>query len=297
MTTSGHRSYSYAESLKSDISDELINTYLVRPLGGLVVRVIYPTPITPNAVTIASTVAGLLAALLYALNVPMITIAAGVCLAVKDILDSADGQLARAKQKFSRAGRFLDSISDFVVNLCAMMAIFATLTVTFHNLWYVILGLLAFAGITFRVSYHVFYQTSFLHLREHYGTNRLTEEIRPEDLGADRWTLTLQRIFYGLYGWQDALMVRLDLWSRHGAALTPSQKELWYADRIALRISGFIGLGTELWLLILCSLANRLDVYVWINLGVMNGVLVAAVLYRRTRCAQRVRREERSVPA
>jgi phosphatidylglycerophosphate synthase len=296
MAATGERTYSYTESLKSDVSDEMVNTYLVRPLAGLVVRVMYATPITPNMVTIASTVAGLLAAVLYALNVPMFTIAAGGCLAVKDILDSADGQLARAKQKFSRAGRFLDSISDFVVNLCVMTAIFATRTVTFHNLWYILLGVLAFAGITLRVSYHVFYQTSFLHLGERYETNRVTEEIRPEDLRADRRTVMLQRIFFGLYGWQDALMVRLDFWSRHGATLTPTQKELWYADSTALRISGCMGLGTELWLLILCSLANWLDRYVWLNLGVMNGVLVAAVLYRRRICAGRVRRGERSVP-
>jgi phosphatidylglycerophosphate synthase len=31
---------------------------------------------------------------------------AGLCMTLKDLLDSADGQLARAKQMYSRFGRF-----------------------------------------------------------------------------------------------------------------------------------------------------------------------------------------------
>ena len=46
--------YSYRNSLKSDTSDEIINTYLLRPIAGIIVWVLYYTPITPNQVTIVS---------------------------------------------------------------------------------------------------------------------------------------------------------------------------------------------------------------------------------------------------
>ena len=99
--------YSYRSSLKSDKSDELINTYLLRPLAGLIVWVLYYTPITPNQVTIASIMAGFASAFFYAKGTPDAFVIAGLLVTVKDLLDSADGQLARAKEKFSRVGSCL----------------------------------------------------------------------------------------------------------------------------------------------------------------------------------------------
>ena len=46
--------YSYDLSVKSDISDELINVYVMRPAAGLLVRALYRTSITPNQVTLAA---------------------------------------------------------------------------------------------------------------------------------------------------------------------------------------------------------------------------------------------------
>ena len=115
--------YAYRSSLKSDFSDELINTYLLRPIAGLIVRLLYPTPVTPNQVTIASTVAGIVAAFFYLDGTPGAVVAAGLLVTLKDLLDSADGQLARAKGTYSRIGRFLDSIGDFVVDAAVFGAI------------------------------------------------------------------------------------------------------------------------------------------------------------------------------
>ena len=115
--------YEYGKSVKSSVSDELINTYVLRPIAGLFVRAIYGTGITPNQVTVASIIAGLAAALVY-LNGHSIAVAcAGLLVTLKDVLDSVDGQLARAKQEYSRLGRFLDSIGDFVVNLALFASV------------------------------------------------------------------------------------------------------------------------------------------------------------------------------
>ncbi|PIU44560.1 MAG: hypothetical protein COS95_08330 [Ignavibacteriales bacterium CG07_land_8_20_14_0_80_59_12] len=49
--------YRYEESLKSPLSDELVNTCLLRPVAGQITRILYPTRITPNGVTAASLLA------------------------------------------------------------------------------------------------------------------------------------------------------------------------------------------------------------------------------------------------
>jgi len=280
------RQYSYDLSVKSDVSDELINVYVLRPVAGFLVRFLYRTPITPNHVTIAATVSGFIAAALYFVANPPATACAGAFLTLKDLLDSADGQLARAKHMYSRAGRFLDSIGDFFVNLSAFVAIGYVLSVVWGSVLSLAVAALGFLGITLRVSYHVYYQTSFLHLQQKYSMNRITEEIREEDLLTDRLTLLLQRLFLLLYGWQDRLMVRIDMWCRGRDEHTIREQD-WFADRIGLRLSGFLGLGTELFLLTVCSVMNQLTWYFCCNLGLMNGLWLVNIWYRRKVLAPR----------
>jgi phosphatidylglycerophosphate synthase len=274
--------YSYQASVKSDASDELINTHLLRPIAGLLVRALYRTGVTPNHVTLAATASGFAAAALYLQGTPLMTAVAGLCLTGKDILDSADGQLARAKWMFSRAGRFLDSIGDFAVNLAVFAAIAGAMTHGGSGWDIRALCLCAFLGVSLRVSYHVFYQTSFLHLRNAYTGNRTSEEIRAEDAQEDRLTYVLHRTFLVLYGWQDALIARLDAACRGASARSENADRTWYGDVTGVRLSGFLGLGTELFLLMACSLINRLDLYLWITIAGMNLVWGVCLVYRGT---------------
>ena len=276
----GIEGYSYRDSVKSDASDELINTYVMRPIAGLLVKVLYRTRVTPNQVTLAATASGLAAASLYWQGVPLLTALAGLCLEGKDLLDSADGQLARAKGLFSRAGRFLDSIGDFAVNLAVFSAIAAAMVRGGGGAGIPLLCLCAFLGVSLRVSYHVFYQTSFLHLRNAYKGNRISEEIREEDANEDRLTSSLHRTFLILYHWQDALVARLDAACRGRSGASGMTDERWYGDVTGVRLSGFLGLGTELFILMLCSVTDCLDVYLWINIAGMNLVWLGCILYR-----------------
>lgn len=280
--------YSYDLSVKSHVSDELINVYFVRPVAGLLVRALYHTPITPNQVTLAATLSGFTAATLYSLANPTATMWAAAFVMLKDLLDSADGQLARATQKFSRAGRFLDSIGDFLVNLAVFGTIGYVLSVESGSVLHIALASIGFIGITLRVSYHVYYQTSFLHLQRLYPANRVTEEIREEDLRTDRKTLVLQHMFQLLYGWQDRLMVRIDMWCRGRGGHTVREQD-WLADRVGLHLSGCLGLGTELFLLTMCSAVNQLTWYLYCNLGLMNALWLANIWYRRKVLALRAR--------
>lgn len=279
--------YRYRASVKSDLSDELINTYLLRPLAGLLVRLLYNTPATPNQVTIVAILAGIAAAVFYALGTETAIMTAGLLVTAKDLLDSADGQLARAKSLYSRSGRFLDSIGDVVVNFFIFTAIGLTFYRTTGDWMPVVLCGTGFVGITLRVSYHVFYQASYLHLEGAYEKNRIIEEITDEDRRGERAALQLQKLFVAIYGWQDRLMLRIDEWCRRGR-FDEDFRERWYSDKAGLRLSGFLGFGTELFLLTLCSLVNRLELYLFLNLGVMNALLVCSVAYRRWVLAARI---------
>ncbi len=280
--------YAYARSIKSDASDEIINTYLMRPAAGVLVRLLYRTRVRPNHVTLAAIAFGILSAVFYSFGLPLLTSTAGLLLTCKDLLDSADGQLARATQTYSRAGRFLDSLGDILVNFLVFFSITAVLVAQRGTLWMILPGALGFLGITLRVSYHVFYHTSYLHLHDSYSVNRLTEDMREEDYAADRLTFRLHTLFLRLYGWQDRMMEKIDAWCRGGKITSTELLEQWYDDPFGLRVSGLLGLGTELALLTICSLLNNLGLYFVLNLLVMNGVWCGSILYRRRRLARRL---------
>ena len=206
----------FKQSLKSDayFADELINIYLLRPIASMIVWLVYPTSVTPNLVTTVAIVIGVTAAFVYSVDTPMATAVAGTLVLLKDVFDDADGQLARAKALYSRRGRFFDSVADFVVNVL----IFAAITDVVYKMHpmasTLVLGFLSFLGITLRVSYHVYYQVSFLHLEGGYTFNRIVEEITDDDRSGDPVALYLQQQFTLIYSWQDKLMYFIDQWCK-----------------------------------------------------------------------------------
>lgn len=267
----------------------MINTYLLRPIAGILVRVLYNTRITPNHVTIASIFAGMIAGVMYFFGEYGTIPAAGLFVTLKDILDSADGQLARAKSISSRIGRFLDSIGDLFVNLIIFSAIGWFLFNKTEDVLYLTLSFVAFLGITLRVSYHVYYHVSFLHTKGEYHQNRTIETLSVNDRQSDSTTIVLQRIYQIIYGWQDQLMHFIDTWSRNWEE-DLSFKERWFSDQIGLRISGIIGIGTELFLLTICSVFEALEFYVVLNVSIMNGILLTSIFYRKIILRRRLRR-------
>ncbi len=272
----------YRQTLKSDAfySDELINVLILRPIAALFVWLVYPTTLTPNHVTLLAIVAGFEAGGAYWIGTPAAIAAGGVLIVLKDILDDADGQLARAKNLYSRRGRFLDSLGDVAVNIVVFAALTHAVYRIHTNATTVWFGILSLLGITLRVSYHVFYQASFLHLQNRYELNRISEEVTGEDAGGDPVALRLQEWFQIVYGWQDRLMIRIDRWCR-GESFDETHLPVWYSDRLGLRLSGLMGFGTEYALLGFCSWFNALDGYFLLNVFLMNGIWLSSVLYRR----------------
>jgi phosphatidylglycerophosphate synthase len=76
-------------------------------------------PISPNQVTVASLLAGLLAAGLIAqARLPVLLGLA--CFQLSVVLDHADGEIARLKFQFTKLGKWLDNWSDHAVDLAVL---------------------------------------------------------------------------------------------------------------------------------------------------------------------------------
>jgi phosphatidylglycerophosphate synthase len=106
----------FKESLKNYESEELADLYIFRPLGHLVVKIVYHTNLTPNQISLLSVLSSLTAGILYAVGMKWSWIAAACFYFFYCVLDCVDGQIARLKGTGTKTGRIVDGIADYAAH-------------------------------------------------------------------------------------------------------------------------------------------------------------------------------------
>jgi phosphatidylglycerophosphate synthase len=125
--------------------DTRLDTVFHRRCSRVVSRVAVGLGITPNAITIASLVVGLLAAWTFWNATPLAAVLGLVVYAVAVILDHADGEVARLTLTESAIGEWLDIAADTIIHAAVVLALGATsAALTGRG---TLLGALAAAGV------------------------------------------------------------------------------------------------------------------------------------------------------
>lgn len=102
---------SYKDTLKSMDTEETIDLCFYRPIGYMWAVLCAKVGIKPNAITIASIFIGVAAGIMFYYTDLWFNIIGMLLLIWANSFDSADGQLARMTQQYSRIGRILDGVS------------------------------------------------------------------------------------------------------------------------------------------------------------------------------------------
>lgn len=116
----GDDSSLFGRSRKPAPTRELVAELAYRPLAHVLVLVLLPLRVPPPAVVVAGLVAGLAAAVEIARGALVL---AALLVILKTVLDGADGALARAADRVTAFGRYLDSDCDLVVNAALFAAL------------------------------------------------------------------------------------------------------------------------------------------------------------------------------
>tara|TARA_B100000795_G_scaffold5787_1_gene4283 strand:- start:10798 stop:11562 length:765 start_codon:yes stop_codon:yes gene_type:complete len=174
-----------------------------RPIAKIIANSLKHTTFTPIHVTIGFIISGLIAT--YCILKGHFLLAA-FFLILKSILDAADGELARVKEKPSYTGRYLDSVADIILN-----AIF------FISIWYItntafLICLLAFLGMQLQGTLYNYY---YVILRNKFGgdtTSRVFEYKTPIALEGEKQKHVniLFALYKTLYGAFDKTIYVLD---------------------------------------------------------------------------------------
>lgn len=203
-----------------------------RPIAKIIANSLKNTAFTPIHVTIAFVIAGLIAIACILFNYYWAT---AFFLVLKSILDAADGELARVKNTPSYTGRYLDSVSDIILNLLILLTIWH---VTDGSL---LLTLLAFIGIQLQGTLYNYY---YVILRNRYNgdtTSRIFESETPKALKGEKQRdvnilFGLYTLFYGVF---DKIIYAID-----SDAVTSKNLPNWLMTAVST-----FGLGFQLLLI------------------------------------------------
>jgi len=258
----------YKKSLKTVEIEEVFDLIFYRPLAFLFVKLIYKTSITPNQLTAAAMVIGVIGDVFFAVAIPFSLVIASVFLIIYDVFDCADGQLARLKKNGTPAGRILDGVADYVVTISAYLAIGIGYSLHSENpgYWWI---LVVAAGLS-----NAFHAISLDYYRNRFVDNTQDKPAVLVD-GLDEFRNEYERLKKEPGKYFDKSIIRLYLrYSsiQSGVAATKNstaslskenQLEYYHRNKTIIHLWTYLGPTTQLTFLIICALINRLDVYLW----------------------------------
>lgn len=294
---------SFRSSLKNIAVEEPIDLLVHRPLGYVIARLCYATPITPDQLTIVSMILGVAAGAVIGANIGRdtgSTMALAAALFVTSaIVDCSDGQLARMRQSSSRYGRMLDGAVDAVVQVAVVPAAIVQMFVrrggtSSAGAWaWAIAGVLAIlAGMR-----HTTIYDHYKNLWSRNATPKHTDCDDVEDLEQSiaearaKGPLSALDLFrFAMYRTHLQLVAATMRWiDPHLPArfrAMPPYSEPSAARYVALnqglmRAWSFFGVGTHIFTMALALAFDRLEAYIVLRLCVFNLALIALVPLQR----------------
>ena len=226
-----------------------------RPIAKIIANYLKNTVLTPIHVTIGFIIAGFLA--IYCMLENLYWYAA-FFLILKSILDAADGELARVKQKPSYTGRFLDSVADIILNALFFITI---AYITNANYW---ACFLAFFGLQLQGTLYNYYYTILRNKFNGDTTSRIFENSTPIALAGEKQkhVTNLFSLYKLLYGVFDKIIYQLDS--------SAEKSKCW--PNLFMTVVSIFGLGFQL-LIIAGMLVLGLKAFI-IHFFLINTVLV-----------------------
>lgn len=165
---------------KGDAVEEWTDVHFFRPLGLRVARALAPTGVSADQVTLWCLVVGIVGGHLMVYQSAGLNLLGVVLFVVSDILDSADGQLARMRGTSSRFGRVLDGIADTLRFFNLYVHLLFRVYFTPHWGWEGYALVLA-AGVSHSLHGQIvdFIKNAYQRLGEGKGELDLLEELAP----------------------------------------------------------------------------------------------------------------------
>lgn len=272
----------YKSSLKSFDVEEILDLVIYRPISFLFVKLIYPTNLTPNQISIISMIFGLGSGVLFYFGEPLFIVAGGISIFVSNVLDCADGQLARLKKNGTKVGRIIDGFIDYVTGASIFFGIgFALNHITGNALYS--FGLAALGGFS-RIMQNMFFDY-YRNMYMQYVFNKVND-VNEEVV---EFTEEKERLKNVKGSYIDKYLVNMYLFYCNLQKNSTSHVELNVTpeiykekNKLLLRLWSWIGSTTHLTLTIIFCFINRLDIYLILTIVLGNIIFLILLLIQKS---------------
>jgi hypothetical protein len=251
----------YRKSLKMPEAEEVFDLLFYRPIAFGFVKIVYRLPVTPNQVTFLSMACGLIAAHEFSLGNASAFLWAAVWYAIANVLDCADGQLARLQKSGTVFGRLVDGLADYITSIAIFGGIGIGLQMTGFPNWALVAA--AMLSSALHAMFFDHYQGEFISTvrGEKNFLEREYNQFSAELARARNERNHIVAIILLLY------IKYLDAQKRSSTKQRSTEIDPNLYRRLnilAIRLWSLLGPTTNRTLLIVCALFNRIDLYLWI---------------------------------
>jgi phosphatidylglycerophosphate synthase len=270
----------YRKSLKMKEVEEIFDLALYRPLAFALVKSIIRTRITPNHLTYLAILMGITAGCFYAQGTQMCFIAGGIFYLLFNMLDCADGQLARLKKNGTHVGRIIDGLADYT----AVIAVFIGVGIGFAaksndpSFWWTMLSLAGASNILHSVLVD-YYRNRFLDYvlgRKNMFEEDL-EDYRKEyaaikDVKGKWFTRGIISIYLKYMNFQGRLAAK----KKDGKLFKTTPEEYYRKNKTSIRLWVLLGPTSQITAMIVCAMFMRVDIFCWIMIIGFNAMATIA---------------------
>lgn len=269
----------YQRSLKMPEAEEIADLLFYRPLAFVFVKLVYRTRLTPNQVTLLSMIAGCSAGFSFAFGTMLGWVLGGCLYFIANVLDCADGQLARLQNSGTLLGRVVDGVADYVSSIAVFLGIGVGLMRSDENVWWLVA--LAAVSTAAHALFFDHYQSEYIaavrsetNFRAREIVQFAGEVIRMRAERRDRAKIVLLSLYLRYLRLQQRIGTR----DEH-RLFDPSSHEKIRVRMI--RLWSFLGPTTNRTLLIVCAFLGRVDLYQWLIVAAGNVCLAVVYLLQR----------------
>lgn len=272
----------FKSSLKGYDAEEILDLYFFRPLSFLFVKLIYSTNITPNQISVVSMLFGILTGILFGFGSYQFFVFGAIALLISNILDCADGQLARLKKNGTGIGRIIDGFIDYVTGLSIFAGIGIGLSVATGNYAYVWI-LTAAAGFSRVLQNMMFdnYRNMYLTYVYDKGSN-IPKEIEEYTRLKRRLEKTkgryVEKFLVNLYIKYSSVQKN----TAQDKVLNVSSDEYKKKNVMLLRAWSWIGSTTHLAAVAVACFTNRVEYYLWATITLGNVYLLIMYIIQKS---------------
>lgn len=265
----------YIKSLKMVKVEEPLDLYFYRIISFIFVKIIYPLPITPNQLSVAALIMGAVSGVYYAFGTAQAYFTAGLFYAAYYLFDLSDGQVARLKKNGTRLGRIIDGISDYVTHLAVYIGLGIGVSANSGDVLgaWLLVGA-ALISLLVHVVLFDYYRNRYLEYAfgkiSLYGDDLKELQNEYNQIKKNGGNYPSRCIYFSYFKYLSMQQILTGSSKSDKTVKRFDQTDFLKRNKLSIRLWVIMGSSLHITLLIITSFINRIDIYLYGILTVIN---------------------------